>query len=367
MRFAKQLLITGAALSATALLSCSIPKPECQVGQTTYLSGWSGNDYAAFAVRYIPKGNVTCPTVFTGEVLGMQSYHPADASDGQVRDFSKTSVAIRTENHGELFFMVEDFEGPEAAALQKPNAEGPFVATDPDETDFCYVNEISEARVTFAGAAFPFSGGFPCVDDVECQEGFHPASTCQVLDSEGNTDCVIPCAADSECQTNVDAYSSCQPTGDLEVSACHIDLPSTDLSYKWSNVQVYVTAAAPGTQFKADVTITLDGCAAEYTAVGMWPAVDCTDYAGTGAASDDFCNPVADPDSGRIIGSGINPDFGPVTCDTSVNVLGQVDTYATYAYLGYPLTVPRCTLATETLPALEGFSGGSGGAGGAGE
>lgn len=332
MRFAKQLLITGAALSATALLSCSIPKPECQVGQTTYLSGWSGNDYAAFAVRYIPKGNVTCPTVFTGEVLGMQSYHPADPNDGQVRDFSKTSIAIRTENHGQLFFMVEDFMGPEAALAQKPNAEGPFAATEPDDQDFCFVNEISESRVTFTGATVPLTED-PCTSSEECNELVYPGSTCEIIDDQENT-------------------------------ACSVVLPATDLSYKWSNVQVYVTAAAPGTQFKADVTIELDGCAAEYTAVGMWPAVDCTDYAGTGAADDNFCNPEPDPESGRIIGSGINPDFGPVKCDTSVNVLPVVDRYATDLYLGYPLTVPRCTLATNEIPALEGFSGG-GGAGGA--
>ncbi len=56
----------------------------------------------------------------------------------------------------------------------------------------------------------------------------------------------------------------------------------TDLKVEWSNVKVYVTAKAPGTQFTADMTYseTIDGvsCTAKYRAVGIWPVVDCGVY-----------------------------------------------------------------------------------------
>jgi hypothetical protein len=76
--------------------------------------------------------------------------------------------------------------------------------------------------------------------------------------------------------------------------------------YMWSNVSVYVTAADQGSQFSGDVTITVDGCAVRYHAVGLWPGVPCDD--GNGNALPDLCNPCAEPDLGRFTGSGISPD-----------------------------------------------------------
>ncbi|MEZ4307536.1 MAG: hypothetical protein R3F14_05750 [Polyangiaceae bacterium] len=36
-----------------------------------------------------------------GEVIGMQAFHPATPEDPQIRDFSKTTIAIRTQTTGE--------------------------------------------------------------------------------------------------------------------------------------------------------------------------------------------------------------------------------------------------------------------------
>jgi hypothetical protein len=97
-----------------------------------------------------------------------------------------------------------------------------------------------------------------------------------------------------------------------------------DVGYTWTNVNVYVTAAAQGTQFSADTTYTENGCTASYHVIGMWPAVSCTvtipdpkDPKGltplNQVATPDLCNPCAEPDKQRFVGSGISPDF-TTTC-----------------------------------------------------
>jgi hypothetical protein len=108
-----------------------------------------------------------------------------------------------------------------------------------------------------------------------------------------------------------------------------------DVGYTWSNVDVYVTAAAQGTLFSADMTYTENGCTASYHVVGVWPAVSCTHkvYAPNDPKQRtvvdsypdlDLCNPCAEPDKGRFLGSGISPDFAtdcvqlfPKSCDNN--------------------------------------------------
>ena len=353
MRFKKQVLFTGVALAATGLISCSNPKPECTVGQ-------SGFPTQGFAVRYIVKDNPNSCPVMTGEIVGMQSYHPAKDGDEQNRDFSKTKIAMRTQSSGELYWMIEDWYGrdsPEALAAQ-PNAEGDFAAAEPDATDFCQVPTITEARVNFPGVSYDL--GAPCTTNEECVElTAAPSATCQEVSDVGDMSCVV-------------------------------DYAPTEMAYRWTNVQVYVTAAALGTQFKADVEIEINGCSASYTAVGLWPAIDCTDYYGavdaqgnvfedpTFAPDVRLCNPEPDPEGAeppgnegavssqrRVFGSGINPDFGPTQCDGAVAVHPVIDQYY-LDFNGFARTTPLCTLATEEIPALGGYTpaGGAGGAGG---
>ncbi|MEZ4300465.1 MAG: hypothetical protein R3B70_36305 [Polyangiaceae bacterium] len=321
MKTAKHLLLLGVALGAAGSASCSIPKPDCTVAQTNpFGAGLTG--VAAYAVQFIPQGTLSCPQI-KGDVVGMQAYHPASASDPLVRDLSKTSIAIRTQTHGELFWMNEDFGFP--TDQDQPNALGDFVSNTPDENDFCQV-ATAEARVVFPGAQIPEDTGVPCVDTAECTADGGPGGDCTPVDPmdpmAGNT-CVIT-----------------------------YDFEATDLTYRWSNLQFYVTAAATGSQFTADVEIEVNGCKDQYKAVGMWPAVDCTHLL-TGEPDVMMCHPDADPNNTelpRLFGSGINPDFGPVICDTNFGTVPAVDLYT-----GGYANAPHCALGTETIPALEGF------------
>jgi hypothetical protein len=146
--------------------------------------------------------------------------------------------------------------------------------------------------------------------------------------------------------------------------------PATDVKYTWSNVRVYVTAAANGTEFSASLTVEQDGCTAEYAVEGLYPAVSClvpppmepppempsddagatdeasvaVDDAGSDSSANDdaatvpdeaaapdvemppapmldetLCSPLADPANGRPLGSGINPDVA-TRCDPDLQL-----------------------------------------------
>jgi len=376
MNFAKFAVFVGLALGATGFFSCSIPKPECTVGQTGYLGGLSGNDYLAFATRYVVDQNPQSCPVIQGEIVGFQSYHPA-TGDGTNRDFSKTSIAIRPQNLGELTWAMEDWGV--TGAVVNPNGLGDFTAPDPDSSDFCQVPTVSAQEVNVPEILDPITTTVACTADLECQEAtvacevgpddpdcvggekvaavFGPNANCAPA-GELNV-CNVACADDTEC---ADVPNVPGPVC-REGSCVSLVIAATDLKYEWKDVQFYVTAAALGTQVSANVTITLNGCAATYKAVGMWPAVDCSGF--TIEATDttpeivvtpeSMCNPEADALNGRPFGSGINPDFGPVKCDTGFAVVPSVDQYYTNFIYGYPLSVPRCALAADEIPALEGF------------
>jgi hypothetical protein len=77
-------------------------------------------------------------------------------------------------------------------------------------------------------------------------------------------------------------------------------------SYKISNVQLLDGARYQGSTYQADFHVVIGTCQADYTSQALSPGVFC--------ASDDDCNPFADPSKGRAVGSGINPDYS-VFCD----------------------------------------------------
>lgn len=80
----------------------------------------------------------------------------------------------------------------------------------------------------------------------------------------------------------------------------------TRISYKFKDVKVYTNPRAPGTQLKADLTYTRDGCTAEYAVRAMWPAIACDPEDEDPAHN---CGP----------GSFINPDMA-VTCDPVLHI-----------------------------------------------
>lgn len=455
MNFAKHLLTLGLAASAMGLVSasCSISKPECTVGQTsTPAIGLNFAGLSAFSVRYILKdGQGECAN-FKGEVVGFQSYHPSTGGTDATRDFSKTTVAIRTQSLGELAWMTEDLGA--AGDVVQPNALGDFTDVDPNDQDFCDVKAFAPAQVVFPATVFDSDPGYygladdalpaSCTADTDCNANVN--LVCQIAEGDTEGVCGLPaeCTVDADC--NGVAGGACRINGtDPGYCVVAIDLPATDLKYEWTNVNFYVTAAATGTQFSADVKITLNGCVANYTAIGMWPAIPCSESAyadpETPAVLDcdtekqctdpefpvcqlyssdpdptagicvkectsdsdcssltvakkcdpdakvcvscvvdsdcskadfnaclgnacshivtgaELCNSEPDAAHGRPVGSGINPDFGPVACSTEVGVVPLVDQwYSLPDIAGAPLSEPRCILMADKVPALGGSS-----------
>jgi hypothetical protein len=278
VRTSNQLSLAAVALASAAmgLVSCDQPRVECTTGQSGAVPATT--NFLAFATTYkrveVIAGS-NCQDA-PSELVGFATYHAASGtSKGVTRDFSSTTVALRSGTMGAIAWAAEDagVEGGKATL----SALGGFTAREPDDKDFCYVPELTPAQVDY-----------PEVSD---------------------------------------------PMG-------KVIFPRTTLSYKWSHVRVYVTAAAPGTQFSADVVITTsDQCSVQYSAIGMWPAIDCgvKDAQGNVTPDDTLCDPEPDLAKDRPAGSGLNPDFGPTYCDP---------------------VLARCVLKADEIPALGGYQGG---------
>jgi hypothetical protein len=101
----------------------------------------------------------------------------------------------------------------------------------------------------------------------------------------------------------VDSFCTAAQFTDASVNAApQADNPETlrneaeaamNISYKFENVSVYSAPQAPGTQLKAELTYTANGCTTKYAVRAMWPAAGCD------PAEEDSCGG----------GSGVNPDF----------------------------------------------------------
>ncbi|MGK3966075.1 hypothetical protein WMF38_18070 [Sorangium sp. So ce118] len=218
--------------------------------------------HGAFAAKYTLKpgskqGEGACDTL-KGEIIGLEKYNPRQAENPQRPDLTKAHLAIRTS--GIAFTAVGAQVEPAAVAL---DSIGEFASVDPDEYDVCNVPSFTEAKLSLPAYEEP-----------------PPA----------------------------DAPEDTPPTQHQAV----------EISYEWSNLRIYVTAAYPGTQIVGDLTYTENGCSASYSVVGLYPAVECLR---DGAPDPGLCDPRADPASGRAFGSGINPDFADrLTCDAETGL-----------------------------------------------
>lgn len=101
-----------------------------------------------------------------------------------------------------------------------------------------------------------------------------------------------------------------------DVSEMRADSGGDQFSYKITNVQFLDGARYQGSTYQADVHVVMGTCEADYTTQALSPGP----AAGIVCATDDDCNPFADPSKGRAVGSGINPDYS-ISCD--------LDTWAT--------------------------------------
>jgi hypothetical protein len=201
-----------------------------------------------YAAKYQPVATEgTCDGVpaasLAGDQLGLSTYSPT--KEGGLPDTSRVDVAIRT-----LFLG-----GPVAAAFDRGVV---------DEDD----NHAAAARGSFAA-------------DVPDEDGLCTAPTLTP------TAQVLPALPE-----------------DTEA-----ELPAQDavnVTETWSDVAVYVDAAALGTQMKGTYTVTQDGCTATYRVLAMYPATDCT--GADGGPDQAVCDDPA---------AGISPDF-PVVCDPAL-------------------------------------------------
>lgn len=281
---APTLLLTVAALAACG----DQPDPACI---TTV---------APFAVKLLQREQVesvpgACDTFGVASFnadpeVGISPYYARD-SKGQP-DYAHGSIAIQTAELGALVYAAQGLGVDNSASNGQLYSRGDFSSGSPDDQNFCTVPTLTPTRVVLAEiAAVP--------DD--------PATA--------DADETLPGQA------------------------------PLDVTLGWSNVRVYVTAATFGTQMDGDltdtrVTDTGETCTTTYRALGLAPAVSCAaldaDEApiinadGTPQLDPSLCEPEADPDNGRVLGSGISPN-ARFTCDP---------------------TTAFCMVEGETIPAL---------------
>jgi hypothetical protein len=262
-------LIALPMLASCAVFSCSQAPAECVVGHAgsglgygTTLAIKGDMPPCASDPKFTHASGVLLKDV-KGDVFGLETYHPKSRTE-EAPDYTQTSVAIKADSLGAM----ADLNG--ADDEHPPYAFGKFKTLSPGSDNFCAVTLDQPAEQNFAGI------------------------------------------------TEIDLL-----TGDPKADAMMKPLAPQDVNvkYAWNDFKLYVTPAAPGTQFSGDLTYTqsvgADSCTVTYHAVGMWPAVDCgvyNDYTGDADDTDpDSCLPDADTEAGRPVGSGINPDF-PVEC-----------------------------------------------------
>lgn len=232
----------------------------------------------SFAVVYKPVAGAPASCADRkGEEVGIGSYNQVGKDNKP--DLDVTQIAIQPVTLGNLVDTASSAGAEDKDPTHKPYSLGFFTTAEPDGADFCVVPSLTVAN------------------------------------------------------QNIGAIAE-DPDNGIDAS------PATSVTYAWSNVKLYVTPSALGTQFTANLTITTDNVACPYTVQGMYPYVDCSkedpndpkktipdDLDGIARA----CAPEADEDAGRPTGSGINPDF-PTHCDPDLLA---------------------CTLTKDAIPALK--------------
>lgn len=261
----KELL--GLALFSVLTYGCDQPQVQCVTA------------HGGFATRFTVKTSNACAYEQPGDIVGLQTYTPASSTPtncgadgtcfGNVRaNLDALNLGMQATYMGDTAYYGLDFGSVDEDPNHTWYSLGAFTAVEPDDADFCSVPALSAAEQVL-----------PAVDDGDGVPG-----------GEG-------------------------------------DFPGTTLKYEWSNTNIYVVAAAPGTQFTADLKVTEDGCTTEYSVLGMWPPIFCAridpetgDYPVDADGNyifepdDTLCDDVPDPQVGIPFGSGINPDF-QAKCD----------------------------------------------------
>ncbi|HEY6877335.1 MAG TPA: hypothetical protein VI299_04915 [Polyangiales bacterium] len=168
-------------------------------------------------------------------------------------------------------------------------------------------------------------------------DGLFPYSLGSFAKSEPGSDdfCTVPTLTPA--RVVLPEQGSCQP------DMCQPPLPvepAADYTYEWSNVRVYVTASANGTQFAADLKYTKDGCSAQYKVTALFSVVDCASYPNA--------TPPASEDAGTEDGGLDDADGGVGEMDAAIDSDAEVsDDAATSEDTG---TTPSDCPAPEATP-----------------
>ncbi len=246
-------LSVGVAAAAVAVVACNVdePEPQCVVARAS-IDGSIGSFAATYTLKPGQNPDLQCGRLVP-ERVGLQKFFSEAPS-------AADTVAVRSARLGAL---ARNFatSRPDPDPTHTTHSVGPFASAAPGPDNFCDVPTLTPARL-----------------DV-------PATTAGLPDG------------------------GVQPDGGPPA------LSAQSYTYEWSNLRIYNTPGIPGTQFKADLRYTENGCTAEYTAKGIWPVVACGQSTDAGTVANEVaCDPYADFDAGRVRGSGINPVF-PVKCD----------------------------------------------------
>lgn len=220
-------------------------------------------DFAA--VFTLQQGTGPCATL-TSEELSVQAYSaPRSASDPRP-DYDKSAIGIQPKSLTTLLASAAD---PSATSPEdKPYSFGYFATGQASDDGFCVVPSLTVARL-------------------------------RLPDQPARDAMCGPIAAQ----------------------------PATDITYVWSNVRVYTTAGAYGTQFAADLSYTVGSCTAQYRVSAVYPSVSCNATPTPDASEevpcpapiaptpdDGMCAPPSDPSQ---VGTGLNYDFA-VHCDPTL-------------------------------------------------
>ncbi len=221
----------------------------------------------AFSAKYTLVSGSGDCAMLTGDTLRVHTYPAKPGSPDQWAQFDKPSLALRPDQISDL---VTQYKATSAMA-ETLYSGGAFNAEFPDSDGFCKVGDMTSTALKL---------------DAKPADPMDPMSK---------------------------------------------DLPAVDLRYEWSNLRVYVSPAAIGTELEADLKYTSGSCMATYHVVGLYPSVGCEKTVsvtgpdgkmmdmGTGMPNEDACNPCAQPDKGIFVGSGIVPNID-VACDPDVLV-----------------------------------------------
>lgn len=256
-----------------------------------------------FSATYtLVSGEGECAELI-GEVLGVQAYNAQQSASDKAPDYDHSSIGIQPQAITDLLGSGRELLEPDGT--DQPYALGNFASAEP-KSDFCAAPTLSVAQLRLA-------------------EVPEETEICPPLPAE----------------------------------------PAVDIRYEFSNVRVYTTAAAIGTQLSADLTYTKDGCTATYRVAAVYPSVSCEvppaeeeappeevpvevpveepveepDDAGVGEADacvveelpeepapapepvldEKLCEAEPNAAEGRPVGSGINPDFA-IRCDPDLRL-----------------------------------------------